>query len=345
MVFLHSLVEAPLFETPVTQILDALRLDARAETERIVGAIRATLSGELMRRGVVLGMSGGVDSSVCAALAARAVGAKRVLALFMPERDSDPLSLTLACNWAETLGIPYIVEDITPVLEGARCYWRRDEAIRRLIPQYGEGWRAKLVLPESRSAQDSLNVSRLVVESPVGDSLTMRLPAPEYLQIVAATSFKQRTRKMLEYYHADRQHYAVVGTANRLERDQGFFVKGGDGAADLMPLAHLYKTQVYQLAEFLGVPAEITSRPPSSDTYSLPQSQEEFYFSLPPGLMDQMLFAFDNVISAESAAAQCGLSVEEVRRTYRDIEQKRRTTRPLHLPAILVDPLREAAVD
>jgi NAD+ synthase len=173
----------------------------------------------------------------------------------------------------------------------------------------------------------------------------MRLPAPEYLQIVAATSFKQRTRKMLEYYHADRLHYAVVGTANRLERDQGFFVKGGDGSADLMPIAHLYKTQVYQLAEFLGVPAEVTSRPPSSDTYSLPQSQEEFYFSLPPGLMDQILFAFDSAISAESAAAHCGMSVEEVERSYRDIEQKRRTTRPLHLPAFVIDPVREAALD
>jgi NAD+ synthase len=316
--------------------LPALRIDAQAEVERICSAIRAALSESVKRRGLVVGMSGGVDSSVCAALAVRAVGAARVLALFMPERDSDPDSLVLARDWADELGVAHVVEDVTPILDGAGCYRRRDDAIRRVVPEFGEGWRCKLVLPAARAESDLLNVTQLAVQPPGGEVRTVRLPAAEYRQIVAATSFKQRARKMLEYYHADRLHYAVLGTPNRLEYDQGFFVKGGDGLADVKPIAHLYKTQVYQLAEFLGVPAAITTRPPTTDTYSLPQNQQEFYFALPTELMDAVLFAHNSRTSAADAAAALGLPEDQVERAYRDIDQKRLTTSPLHLPAILV---------
>ena len=323
--------------------LAALRIDADAEADRICSAIRAALSDRLKRRGLVVGMSGGVDSSVCAALAARAVGPDHVFGLFMPERDSEPESLTLARSWADALGVESAIEDITPVLEGAGCYRRRDDAIRRVVPEFGPGWRCKLVLPEARVDADRLNVMRLAVQPAGGEVRTVRLPAAEYRQIVAATSFKQRARKMLEYYHADRLHYAVLGTPNRLEYDQGFFVKGGDGLADVKPIAHLYKTQVYQLAELLGVPRAITGRPPTTDTYSLPQSQEEFYFALPSALMDGALFARNVGTSAADAAAELGLSEAQVARAYRDIDQKRSTTRPLHLPPVLVGAVPEVA--
>jgi NAD+ synthase len=322
-----------------------LHIEAAAEVERICRALRSQLSETLKRRGLVVGMSGGVDSSVCAALAVRAVGPKRVFALFMPERDSDPASLELASSWASELGIDAVVEDITPLLEGAGCYRRRDEAIRRVVPEFGEGWGCKLVLPGSRTESDLLNVTSLAVQPPGGELRVVRLPAAEYRQIVAATNFKQRTRKMMEYYHADRLHYAVVGTPNRLEYDQGFFVKGGDGLADVKPIAHLYKTQVYQLASYLGVPAAVTSRPPTTDTFSLPQSQEEFYFSLPAALMDRALHARNAGLSAEEAAEQLGLEAEQVQRAFRDIDQKRATTRYLHLGPQLVEPVAELALD
>src|SRR5690606_30847455 len=120
----------------------------------------------------------------------------------------------------------------------------------------------------------------------------------------AATNFKQRVRKMMEYHYADRFNYAVIGTPNRLEYDQGFFVKNGDGSADLKPIAHLYKTQVYRMAEHLGVPAEICRRAPTTDTYSLEQSQDEFYWALPYQKLDVCLFALNNGIPADAIAPQ-----------------------------------------
>jgi NAD+ synthase len=284
-------------------------------------------------------MSGGVDSSVCAALAVSAFGPKRVFGVMMPEHDSDPNSLTLARNLAEQLGIAYTVEDIAPILEAAGCYRRRDDAVRTVVPEYDESWGMKVVLSVDRLESDRLNVSQLTVKPPEGEERTVRLPAAAYLTIVAATNFKQRVRKMLEYYHADRLHYAVVGTPNRLEYDQGFFVKGGDGLADVKPIAHLYKTQVYQLAAHLGVPAAITSRPPTTDTYSLPQTQEEFYFSLSAPAMDLLLHARTQGQPADAVARETGLTTEQVERVFRDIDQKRLTTRYLHTTGLLVEPV------
>jgi NAD+ synthase len=317
-----------------------LQLDAAATVKSIATAMREQLAS-LSRRGFVVAMSGGVDSSVAAGLAVAATGPKRVFGLFMPERDSDPRSLELAREWAEKLGIEYTVEDIAPTLEAVGCYARRDDAIARVVPGYGPGWKSKIVLPGDRLNSDVLNTYAIVVESPDGERTSHRLPPAEYRVIVAATNFKQRVRKMLEYYHADRLHYAVVGTPNRLEYDQGFFVKGGDGLADVKPIAHLYKTQVYQLAEALGVPTGVTDRPPTTDTYSLPQSQEEFYFVLPARTMDLVLHAHNQGLSAEAAAAALGLQREQVERAYREVEQKRSTTRYLHMPALLAEPVRE----
>jgi NAD+ synthase len=316
-----------------------LKLDAAAEVERISEFLRTQLGEVLHRRGLVIAMSGGIDSSVCAALAVQAVGPKRVFGLFMPERDSDPLSLQLAKQLADQLGISYEKQDIAPILEAAGCYQRRDDAIRRVVPEYGEGWASKIILPGDRLDSDRLNVYFLAVRPPGGEVRTVRLSPTSYLEIVAATNFKQRVRKMLEYHHADRLHYAVMGSPNRLEYDQGFFVKGGDGLADVKPIGHLYKTQVYQLADYLNVPEGITSRPPTTDTYSLPQTQEEFYFSLPAATMDLVLYAKNQGWSAEDAASKLGLQADQVTRAYADIEQKRSTTDYLHITSLLVEPV------
>ena len=304
-------------------------------TEEIVSRLREVVGKDLRRKGAVVGLSGGIDSTVTCALCARALGKKQVLAVFTPESDSDADTLRLSRLASESLGIDSVLEDITPLLHAARAYERRDEAIRELIPEFTSEWKLKIVLP-SVVGSDALRVFSLVVESPEGEQQKVRLPAQSYLAIVAATNFKQRTRKMIEYYHADRLNFAVAGTPNRLEYDQGFFVKNGDGAADVKPIAHLYKTQVYALAEYLGLPDEIRTRPPTTDTYSLPQSQEEFYFSLPHDQMDLCLYGHNQGLPAEAVADAVGLSAEDVGRVYRDIEQKRRTTRYLQLPPRLL---------
>lgn len=318
---------------------DLLRLDPAEAVRRIAEALRLQLGDVLRRRGLVVAMSGGLDSSVCAGLAVEAVGADRVLGLFLPERESDPESLRLATAWADQLGLAYVTEDIAAILEASGCYRRRNDAIRRVVPEFRDDWKCKVVLPGDRLDSDRLNMPSLVYQAPDGEPRRAQLPAVEYREIVAATNFKQRVRKMLEYFHADRLHYAVVGTPNRLEYDQGFFVKGGDGLADVKPIAHLYKTQVYELAAHLGVPAGIIRRPPTTDTYSLAQTQEEFYFSLPVRLLDRVLAAHTAGRAAAGLAAELGLEPRQVERAYRDIDQKRATTLVLHLPPLLVEPV------
>ncbi|WP_439625490.1 NAD(+) synthase [Shinella sp.] len=306
-----------------------LMLDPAAEVERIIGWMRERLRLDLRKRGLVLGLSGGIDSSLCAALAVRALGAKNVFALFMPENDSDPESLRLGRSVAQTFGIDSILEDIGPSLAAMGCYERRDAFIREAVPEYRAGWASKIVF-DSTMTTGGYNISSLVVRSPEGEMRKVRLSASAYLGIVAATNMKQRTRKQLEYYHADRLNFAVLGTPNRLEYDQGFFVKNGDGAADIKPIAHLYKSQVYQLAAHLGVPGEILSRPPTTDTYSLPQTQEEFYFALPYDKMDVCLYGLENALPPSEIAAATDLKETEVELVWADIAAKRKVARYLH---------------
>ncbi|ODT54973.1 MAG: NAD(+) synthase [Methylobacterium sp. SCN 67-24] len=320
---------------------ETLKIDGAAEIERIVAGLRAQLRG-MRKRGLVLGLSGGIDSSVSVALAVRAVGAKNVFCLFMPENDSDPESLRLGRLVAETFGVAAVVEDIGPTLQAMGCYERRDAFIRELVPEYGPGWGSKIVIANAL-AGEGYNISSLVVEDPQGNRTKLRMPPTVYLGIVAATNMKQRTRKQVEYYHADRLNFAVLGTPNRLEYDQGFFVKNGDGAADVKPIAHLYKSQVYALAADLGIPEEIRRRPPTTDTFSLEQTQEEFYFSLPYDRMDLCLYGLNNGLPAEQVAAAAKLSTVEVERVFADIAAKRRATRYLHLEPQLVQPVTEIA--
>jgi NAD+ synthase len=316
-----------------------LRIDAAAETARIETGIREIVLARFRRKGAVIAISGGVDSSVVAALCVRALGSERVFGLFLPEKDCSPDSLRLGRLLTGSLGIRACVEDITPVLDAAGCYRRRDEAIRAVIPEYGEGYQCKIVLPQTMDV--AYPVYSVVVRSPAGEVTKARLNVEACLAIVAATNFKQRTRKMFEYYYADRYNYAVAGTPNRLEYDQGFFVKNGDGAADLKPIAHLYKTQVYQLAEFLGVPEEIRTRPPTTDTYSMQQSQEEFYFALPSEQMDLCLYAKNHGIPAAEAAAAIGLPAKSVEHVYHMVDLKRKSTRYQHQQPVLIEDVTE----
>jgi NAD+ synthase len=323
---------------------NALKLDAAAESDRLARQIRRQIAVELRRKGAVLGLSGGIDSSVAAALCARALGPDRVLGLLMPEADSSADSLRLGRMLADSLGIPAIVEDITSTLEATGCYSRRDEAIRMVIPEYTAEHRSKIVSSPSTD-EGAYAIFSAVTESPSGEQKRARLTPAAYRGVIAATNFKQRVRSMMAYYHADRLQYAYIGTPNRLEYDQGFFVKNGDGAADLKPLAHLYKSQVYQLAAYLGVPEEIQQRPPTTDTYSMNQSQEEFFFSIPLAEMDLCLYGKNHGVPVEDIAAAIGRTREEVTEVLRSIDSKRASTRYLHTKPLLcaADPLEEAA--
>lgn len=319
---------------------ETLAIDLAQETERIATYVRNGLRNQLKRRGIVIGVSGGIDSSVTAALAVKALGKERVFALEMPERHSADETTSLSRTVIDYLQIDSLRVDITSILSSIGFYQFYDDAIRQVIPEYGNGWKSKIVTSNILENK-GFSLLSVVAQSPDNQITKARLPLKPYLEIVAATNFKQRTRKMLEYYHADRLNYAVAGTPNRLEYDQGFFVKLGDGAADIKPIAHLYKTQVYQMAEYLGIPEEIRKRPPTTDTYSLSQGQDEFYFSLPYQKMDLCLYGKNNGLEPGIVAAAIGLQPEQVQKVYEDIDTKRSTTRYLHMRPLLVDEIPE----
>jgi NAD+ synthase len=318
---------------------NVLKMDNDQVIDKICARLREILAKDVGKRGFVVAMSGGIDSSVSSALCVRAVGKDKVYGIMLPERDSSGFSTARGRQLAEHHGIRYEVFDIAPALEGIGCYRQRDEAIRRVFPEYGDGWKNKIVI--KGGLEGRINHFELVVQTPAGELKTARLPLPEYLQIVAATNHKQRIRKTVEYYHADRLNYAVIGTPNRLEYDQGFFVKNGDGSADVKPIAHLYKTQVYELARHMKLPKEICEAIPTTDTYSLAQGQDEFYFALPFAQMDLALWALNNGKNAAELAQVLKISEAQAQFVLNDIVAKRKTTRYLHLRPVLVEGVAE----
>ncbi len=312
---------------------NVLVIDPAAESERIVQALRDKVQRVLRRQGATVGISGGVDSAVVFSLCVRAFGPARVVPVIMPDKDSHPLSERLARQLAQQLGIEPVLEDVTPALEGFGCYRRRDEAIRRLFPEYepARGYKAKIVLPQNMLQDNTLNAFSVTIVAPDGRESNAPLPAREFLQIVAASNLKQRSRMATLYYHAELRNYAVIGTANKNEHDQGFFVKYGDAGVDIKAIGHLYKTQVYQLAEYLDVPKAIRDRPPTSDTYSAACTQQEFFFRLPFDLMDLLWFAQENNVPAAEVAQVMEMPEVQVQRAYQDFSRKSRTTNYLRL--------------
>lgn len=301
---------------------------------KIVEKLKKDVTYQLNRRGAVVGVSGGIDSSVTLALAVRAFGAENVVGIMLPERDSSPDSLNLARKLAERFGVKTIVEDITEALEGFGCYRRRDEAISKVIPDFNPKVdKAKIVLNQN-IGKNIPSIFSVTIISPDGREQSKLLPVKEYLQIVASTNFKQRSRMSMLYYHAERLHYAVIGTPNKHEVEQGFFVKYGDGGADVMPIGNLYKTQVYQLADFLDVPQEIIERTPTTDTYTAEQTQEEFFYQLPFEIMDLIWYGWENNYKPEDLAIALDKSAQEIQNIFNSFERKRKTTEYLRMQPI-----------
>jgi NAD+ synthase len=318
---------------------NALNIDAARETDRIVQFIQQNVRRVMRRGGGVVGVSGGIDSAVVLALTVRAFGPEKTVAIMMPDQDSDTLSEKLARELAARYGVPPILEDITGPLKGFDCYRRRDDAIRRVYPAFdaAKGYKSKIVLPSDLLESGTLNIFSVTIVTPDGKEETRPLAPREMLEIVAASNLKQRSRMSTLYFHAEAQNYAVIGTGNKNEHDQGFFVKYGDGGADIQPIAHLFKTQIYQLAKYLNVTEGIQKRTPTTDTYSAPQNQQEFFYRLPFETMDLLWFAMDHKVPVAEVAKVMGMTEVQVQRAWDDITRKHRTTDFLRLLPPIMD--------
>lgn len=310
---------------------DSININPVEELARISSKLKEDVIKKLKKRGAVVGISGGIDSSVVLALCAKTFGPERVLGVMMPENDSNPDSLELAKKLSEKFNTQYVVENMTDALAGFGCYRRRDEAIKKVFPEFNNTYKAKITLPTNLMEKETLNVFQLTIITPDGKTKSERLPLKEYLQIVAASNFKQRSRMSMLYYHAEARNYAVIGTGNKNEHEQGFFVKYGDGGADIKPIAHLFKTQVFQLAEYLEVPEEIRRRTPTTDTYSAEQTQEEFFYRVPFDILDRVWYGWEKGVPAEDIARALGLSKENVESIIHDTQRKIKTTEYLRM--------------
>ena len=307
--------------------------------ESRVSAITQKLKEDILtvlkRKGAVVGISGGIDSSVTLALTVKALGPDRVIGIMLPEKDSSSDSKELALKLAKKLGVQTIEENISLALEGFGCYRRRDEAVAAIFPEYNPiDYTMKIGINPKGISHNLPPVFLLTIVDKNGQAKSKLLPAREYLQIVAASNFKQRCRMSMLYYHAERMYYTVIGTPNKHEVEQGFFVKYGDGGADIMPIGNLYKTQVYQLADYLEIPKEIIERTPTSDTYSAEQTQEEFFFQLPFKEMDMIWYGYENGYDPAEVGKTLDKTEEEIKSIYKNFSRKQKTTEYLRMAPI-----------
>jgi NAD+ synthase len=314
---------------------DILKLDSKSEVERICEFIRQELR-DMKRDGAVVGLSGGIDSALSAALCVKSLGKEKVFGLILPEKESNPISAEYAAKHARQLGIETETVDITPTLDAFGTYKKRDNVIRGAFPDYDGRSRSKITLPADLLSKDSFNVFTLKIEDDKSNVKSARLNKKMLNGIVAATDTKQRTRMMHLYYYAEKKNYIVCGTTNKPELIEGLFVKYGDGGVDIEPLSHLYKAQVYQLSEYLEVIPEIIKRTPSPDTWSFEVSDEEFYFRIPYEILDLLLFAWEYNVPTERVCEVMDLTAEQVKRAMRDFNSKYNATRHLRrLPPTL----------
>ena len=305
---------------------DIFKVDAQKECKKISEFIKDQVLIQFKKEGAVVGISGGIDSALTASLCVKALGKEKVLGVILPEKESNPKSSPYAKRLAEKLEIETEIVDISPVLESLGAYQKRDQIIKRIFPEYGRSYRSKIGLPQNLLDKDRFNVFLLKIEDRNGNQKQARLSKYDLLGIVAATDMKQRTRMTNLYYFAEKNNCLVVGTTNKSEADQGFYVKYGDGGVDIEPLAHLYKTQVYQLAEYLEVPEEIVKRTPSPDTFPSEVSDQEFYFCLPYDTLDLLLYAWEKKVPRSQISEVLQLSEEQINRVFRDFESKKKAT-------------------
>lgn len=332
---------------PMIFNLDVLRIDPAQQLEKLSAFIVEQVNVVFRRKGVIVGLSGGIDSACIAAVAVRAIGKDKVLGLVLPEKESNPISSEYAIKHAESLGIEYRQMDITPTVDSVVKYEWRDEFMQNLIPDYKPGYKYNISLPTDLLDRDAFSFYSLQVQTPGGEIKKKRLNLENFRTITSFANIKIRARMLHLYAEAERRNFLVIGTTNRTEFILGDFCKYGDGGTDIEPLTHLYKNQIYQLADYLEVIPEIIDRQPSPDTFSLPVSDQEFFFRIPFEKLDYLLYAWEHDVPINDVTNVLDISEESVNRAYKDFASKYRATAHLRKvpntldessPALRVEP-------
>ena len=288
--------------------------------EKLPLFIQETVADTLRKEGIVIGVSGGVDSALIATLAVEALGHDHVYGLILPEKESSPSSRELAMRLCKKLKIPYGEVPITPMLESFGIYTQKEALIRELFPQYDPAVHTtNLFLPPGISTMSLLALPSIRLSDENGSISTKRLSAPQYLKLISLQNVKQRTRMIVLYMQAEKMNYSVSGTTNKSELLTGYFVKFGDGGVDLEPIADMYKLQVYKLSEMLNIDKKIISRAPSPDTWSHFTSDEDFYLRMPYDILDQLLYAEEHHIPLEIVQKNTGLNTGQIESALKHI--------------------------
>ncbi|MFC1879843.1 NAD(+) synthase [Chloroflexota bacterium] len=279
-----------------------MNIDAGKIETKIENFIRQMFDN-FQRDGVILGVSGGVDSALVATLLTRALGPDKVLALLLPERDSSPDSKTDALKVINRLGIDYREVDIEPVLTAMGIY--------KLVPLNILGARK---IKETVVKQQHNSQSKLLGEMPFQAGLLGTRHLGKTKQLINAGNAyaraKHRARIMTLYYYADLENRLVAGTTNKSESMTGFVVKWGDNVADIEPILPLYKTQVWQLSSYLGVEQEIIDKTPSPDL--MPGIVDEIALGIDYLTLDKILFSLAQNWESGQIEAAYGVTADQV---------------------------------
>lgn len=254
----------------------------------------------LNRDGVLLGLSGGLDSTVCAYIAVEALGKDKVFALFMPDRDSNPQSERDAFATSKILGIELREINLSPILSKIGVYSL--EPLPLLAPLIPRKIKEKYTIGKYNRLKGIEESTFLRILKNEGDL--------ELRKSVAYYSIKHRLRMVLLYYWAEIKNYAVLGCCNKTEKLTGFFIKHGDSASDIDLISHLYKTQVRELAKFLRIPEKIINKVPSPDL--IPGVTDEFALKLSYDVLDKILYGIEKDMKNEEIACIAGTDKETV---------------------------------
>jgi len=304
-------------------ISDFLKLqNIKTDVENMCTFLQGEISVKSQKSGAIVGLSGGIDSTVTMALCAKALGSEKTLGLTMFEKESSPSNKDLINEIAQNYDIKIENIDITPILDSFGVYSYREKIVKKKFPDFNSNCKYRVVVPPNFS---SIGIPYLEILDEENQNHKIKISSSDFLTLTSATSIKHRVRMTLLYFHAEKNNLSVVGTTNKSEYLQGYFVKYGDGGSDIEPLVNLYKSQIYQIGNFLNVPEDILNNDASPDVWSYSTTDEEFFYTVPYEIVDLILYAREKKLSIVEIKKLSNLPEEKIQNLLRfqDIKQRK----------------------